>query len=277
MKNQSASFTTPRQALLWAGGWTALLIALTAGLALLLPNGDFWAGMTIAKSGMTDEYCELNRMDDLIRQQMNSWSNFAYLFLGLLTLKHAHSTAKPGMWIRSFRAYAYLVAFSFIFLWLGSFFFHASLTRIGQRLDMTATYGVVLTIILGLAYRLGENKIWPHTPSSQRILILLAGILYVTFYLVKWHLPATIVLPGMMGIVGLLGLILLLQRRAELNIFWYVGGAIFIFIAAVFRIWDLDKFVCGPESWFQWHSLWHVFTGMSGFAFYLFLGTGKKA
>lgn len=258
-----------------AVGLTLGLMGIVAfALEMWLP-AELWVGMPLGKGGQFAEYCELNRMDQLIRQPINSWSNFIYVFLGITAWQY-HPQAKGQFGIISFPNYAKVIAISFFLLCLGSFFYHASLTEIGQRLDMTTTYGLVSSILAGLIYRLGEDKWWKNTPRNQGILVGFLILAYLLFYTFMWEIPDTLVLPLMMALVAILSLLIWLQKRNRVKVKWLILGIMLIGISGIFREMDLQKVACGPESWFQLHALWHVFTGLSGFASFLFLGTGKK-
>ena len=50
-------------------------------------NGDVWAGMVISKSALTAEYCEFNNVARFFHQRMNTYSNLAYFFFGVMILQ----------------------------------------------------------------------------------------------------------------------------------------------------------------------------------------------
>jgi hypothetical protein len=60
------------------------VVALTLWLFLHSLDGSFWQGMELGKAALEPEYCEFNHMEDFIRQPVNSWSNFCYLFLAYM-------------------------------------------------------------------------------------------------------------------------------------------------------------------------------------------------
>ena len=49
-------------------------------------SGSIWDGMTVSRSAINVEYCEFNNVGKLFHQSMNTYSNLAYFFFGVLIL-----------------------------------------------------------------------------------------------------------------------------------------------------------------------------------------------
>ena len=77
----------------WLPFTFALLFASLVGAVTAVffadQTSNIWAALTVAKAGLTAEYCELNHMEAAIRQPVNAWSNLCYTFLGAWTLFQA--------------------------------------------------------------------------------------------------------------------------------------------------------------------------------------------
>lgn len=238
--------------------WAAALagtIALVAAGALWLaahPTGALWAGLTPADCA---EYCEAHtRCGPLatravVQQPLNSWSNAAFVFVGLLGL-----ATRP-------RALGVLFAASAVVLGIGSFWFHASVTREAQWLDMVGTYAAVVAVgALGLE-RLGVR-------AATAVAIALA--LDVALAVFKWQISAHVVLP-LLVVAGAIPMVLAVRagrgtaRAALLPLALLVA-------ATALREADVRRVLCWPDSlWFQGHALWHVLCATSLGAAWRFL------
>ncbi|MBI4345239.1 MAG: ceramidase domain-containing protein [Elusimicrobia bacterium] len=201
-----------------------------------------------------DCFCEAPR-DAFIRQPANTWSNLATVGLGLAIVWAARRERDP----KSAATYGALVAF----LGAGSFFFHASLTWVGEGIDVLGMYLVVgYLALLGLkrAGRLpGPFGLWFAGLAAVSAVVLVSE-------------PGHALRRPLFG--GLLAALLAVEcmpseRRPDRR---WLAGALGLFLVA-FTIWSLDarRVLCAPESWLQGHAVWHLLTaGALGllFAYY---------
>ncbi len=134
-------------------GATLAVAALLALGAARLPSAEVWSDLTPA---VCNEYCEHSdrcgplASRDAIQQPLNSWSNLAYLFVGLL------------VWRRPLQPTAVLFTVSSAALAAGSFLFHAAVTREFQWLDMVGTYAVLVAVVARgfvVAFGLAETAV----------------------------------------------------------------------------------------------------------------------
>jgi len=94
-------------------------------------------------------YTEAVHLEEVVRTHANTWSNLAYVWVGLYglaigchDLRHA-SAPGSGYLVRT-PALSLLFGLACCFLGFGSGLFHASLTRLGQQLDVAAMYSPLL-------------------------------------------------------------------------------------------------------------------------------------
>lgn len=223
---------------------TLLLVAVAALWLSAYPTAEVWGGLTPADCA---EYCEAHlRCGPLetraaVQQPLNSWSNAAFVFVGLLGLG-----ARP-------RSLAVLFAGSAIVLGIGSFWFHASVTREGQWLDMVGTYAAVVAVgALGLE-RLGVR-------AATALGLALA--LDVALAVFKWQLDGRVVLPLLVVAASLpVGLAVRAGRGSARAALLPLG---LIVLATLLREADVRRVLCWPESvLFQGHALWHVLCAAS--------------
>lgn len=160
-----------------------------------------------------------------------------------------------------------------MYLCFGSSFFHASLTWIGQRADMNGTYSICLSLIVITYYRLYFKT--PISRNIQRRIIL--GLFLIVVFFIKLHiwLSSLILLPFLIFLLILGSSINYYKSKNSFNAQYAFLSILFLLLAAVLRILDVQKVFCNPISCFQGHSLWHFFTGMSAFLLYWFYRNEK--
>ncbi|HUM53568.1 MAG TPA: ceramidase domain-containing protein [Chitinophagales bacterium] len=234
-------------------------------------HGDFWEGMQLGNPGLFREYCELNKMDFFIRQTVNTYSNLAYFFLGCIIFQLGQFDSQLDNHRNPIASFPFLSLFfglCMIYLAVGSAFFHASLTWIGQRIDMNGTYGICLFMIGICIYR----AITKNDQKKKFKALFVIGILlsmYGFFYL---HLmvKSTILLPVLIGLIIGFTVYNYLKNKERYTINYAILSLLFMLAAFVLRTLDVQKIGCMPTSIYQGHALWHLFTGMSVFFLYMF-------
>jgi uncharacterized membrane protein (UPF0136 family) len=252
---------------------STILLGAIAALAMEGMDAGTWQGMDLAKAALENEYCEHNHMQALIRQPANSWSNLVYFFLGVWILcwgiqDACHPDRSPSNPIRRFPQITLWIAGMLIGLAFGSFFFHASLTKLGQHWDMTFTYALSLALACAAAWRL--------TLTRTKILWLLLAISSAIFmYAFKWSINGRIALPAIMAINFILLATLYLRNRTNFQGWLLIAVVLMTALAAFFRTIDLAKAGCEPTGWMQYHAAWHLCTGLAAFSFLAFLRAEK--
>ena len=230
-------------------------LALMAAGALWLsahPTGAVWAGLTPADCL---EYCEAHtrcgpiETRPAVQQPLNSWSNAAFAFVGLLALR-----TRP-------RSLALLFAGSATVLAVGSFWFHASVTREGQWLDMVGTYAAVVAVAAQGLERLGVRA---------GVAATLALALDVALAVFKWQLSGHVVLPVL--VVAASVPIALAVRAGRGSARSALAPLALLVVAVLLREADVRRVLCWPESaLFQGHAVWHLLCAASLGAAWRFL------
>jgi hypothetical protein len=223
---------------------TLLLGAVAVAFFAQNPNGTLWSAMTPADCA---EYCEAHlRCGPLasrpsVQQPLNSWSNAAFVFVGLLALR-----ARP-------RAPAVLFAASAVLLGIGSFSFHAAITRETQWLDMVGTYAAIVAVAaLGLQ-RLGARA------GAVVALALVVDVLIAWF---KWQIEARVALPLLVLAAAVPMALAVRAGRGSAKAALLPLGL--LLIAVALREADVRRVLCWPDSvLFQGHALWHVLCAAS--------------
>lgn len=256
---------------------TLIMLVLWAGLDAAL-TASVWSGMTVSKSALVVEYCEFNHPQRFFHQPINTYSNLAYFFFGLLILliarqDHRNRVNGSGNRLAGFPLLSALMGGCFVYLSIGSAFFHASLTYVGQRVDMNATYSILLTLLgitlYHLVYHVQLSK--PQQWVWVGWLLVVIGLFLPVALLVSSSrlVPALILLLNAGMVVNYF------QFRRQRSIWVVLLSFVLIILAIYIRTLDVQKVGCDPYSFFQGHALWHLLTALSSFGSYCFFRFSK--
>ena len=251
---------------------TGLLFGVALSLDFLF-DSSVWTGMLVSQSAITVEYCEFNHPERLFHQPINTYSNLIYFFYGLVVIQLATKDLKffsvrEANSVRNFPYLSVLLAANFIYLSFGSAFFHASLTWIGQRVDMNATYGLTLSLIC-----IGMVQIFVKKALSKQIqvgLVLGMLLLIAAFLPLALQIPSAILLPSLFFVSLLLGIGNFVQYRSQRSPLLLILSFVLLAIAIQVRTLDVAKVNCDPLSIWQGHALWHFLTATSSLCMYFY-------
>jgi hypothetical protein len=251
-----------RRATLLALGLTALSVVLFVPLSA---TGIEWTGWRQATAMPNNAFNEAVR-SGAVRQPSNTYSSLAFVFVGLLVLgvplrDSLTVTARPL--VSATPLFKVTFAITLLVTGLGSAFYHASLTFVGQTLDVVGMYLLSTFVVL---YALSSNE----TASVRR--------------LAAWYLAANlallVVLVGLpelrrwlFAAILLAGLVLEYRRskkNASLRTSWLVGSAGILIVAYVIWIVDNARLLFDPWSWFQGHAVWHILGAGAALLLYLY-------
>jgi hypothetical protein len=261
---------------------TALIATLGLSIGMVLAfdfaTGETWLHFPLSKAGLTDEYCERNHFEAFIRQPVNAWSNLCYFFLGVWMLvvgvQDARSTLRRNA-LERFPAMTIWMALTLIGLCFGSFFFHASVTRVGQHWDMAFTYALSLSLVAAGGYRwvglLGGGDGQRMQIGWLTAAIAAAGLMYVF----KWRIEGKIALPILLLLGLLLVIALYLRLKGKLDGRMLLAGVAMLILSLICRSLDLAKIGCDPDGLLQLHAAWHLCTGLAAFLFWHVLHAEK--
>ncbi len=220
---------------------------------------NVWAGWRESGELRRPAYRERIYEREVFRTRANTWSNLAYIVVGL------YGIALGWRDCRERKGDAYLVktpALSFAFgaacccLGIGSGLFHASLTRLGQQLDVAAMYPPLMVII---AVGIGR---WIPALRSWLLLALVALASGLLFYF-KWSMASSVVLCSLVGSVTTLTLLARFCSSQKLDGRWLVASSAALVAAVFCRQLDIAARRSSPDAWAQGHALWHVLTALS--------------
>ena len=248
----------------------------------LYKHTDIWSSMPEA-GGNAFHFCEANHMDEAIRQPSNTWSNLGYLAVGLFALtlavhdyKNKNRHESDNFLVR-YPLFSVMFALSCLYLFVGSFMYHASLTAYFQKLDQTGLYSVIAMILV-----LNLYKIFPHfyhrgsKRDSHKWAKVVVILLNIAFFNWLWRVNINALVPGLLLMVIITGIYynMAISRTTYFTKYMY---AAFLIMFAAGSVWILDRqrVVCQPTSLLQGHAIWHVLTAVSIFFIYLYYRSGS--
>ncbi len=225
-------------------------------------------------------FCEKPRLNSLIRQPANTFSNLAFSFVGVVVLVECIQQRIEFVRLGAVRtdiddlgvAFTCTYALSQIILGAGSAWFHASLTFSGQWIDNAAMYLVVSAPILyALAYyrlTLGYKYV-----AIRYIVewIFLNSFLGILVYLVPETRRRVFTIIIVTAIATELYVRQVVPERSNVLKLNVLGAAVASLLIG-FALWILDikHILCSPESLWQGHAAWHLLTGIASFLLYCY-------
>ncbi len=254
------------------------LVVILYGLSQAGRGQDVWDGWQESPELWRPAYAERVRSDDVFRTRANTWSNLAYVLVGLYAFAlgwHDRQEKFPpeSGYVHNTPAMSFLFGGACCFLGAGSGLFHASLSRLGQQLDVAAMYAPLLVLIavqLGRRYpRVQAGRGCRNVPSWPLLtgLVVLASFL---LYHYKWSMSSRVVLPVLIVAVGGLAVLDLFRTDERRALFWMPLAGVSLALAVVCRQLDVAGRFSGPDSWLQGHAFWHLLTSGSLGCMYLY-------
>lgn len=238
---------------------------------------DLWSNMQIAM-GNTFHFCEHNRFGQSVVQPSNTWSNIGYFTVGLLFLSlgvkdHFYEKRKQVThFLARYPGFSILLGVSTLYLFVGSFMYHASVTRFFQKIDQTGIYFVITALMSYNIFKLFPFfKYKDKEVSTHYIILVSAVVLNVLFYTVLWKVNINVLFPILIFAFFVINILNIRKYKGSVNYLGYLKAAFLTLMAAAF-VWILDRnhIGCVPTSVFQGHALWHLLTASSLFFIYFF-------
>ena len=255
----------------WGGTLlAAVAVVLAAAAAERTGPWDGWdEGRELRRPG----YAERVWPDRPIRTRANTFSNLAYITVGLYACGLALSDrrrarlagpASLGNVVVATPALSILFGLSCLWLGFSSGLFHASLTRAGQRLDVAAMYPPLLSLLAMAAARALPARIGHRSGAGVPTWGVLAAVVLLAemaLWKWKWSMSATTVLSLLIAALTLVTAAEHLFQPGRFRSGWLGWAACLLVAGIVCRQTDVAGcFPVGPDSWLQGHALWHVFT-----------------
>lgn len=246
-----------------ASGFAFLIIL---ALAVALSTIDYsWSNWRPASCMPANCFCEAIHRGT-VAQPANTWSSFGFVLIGLLVIGRPEEDfrrRKANLMTRQ-RAYPRLFGAALILVGLGSAFYHASLTFVGQFFDVMGMYLIASFIILYNHSRL--------LPLSGKHFVMAYFLINTILAVILIQLPA--LRRYIFGLMILATLVpeycLRAQKAVVINNRFLQAAWGTLLLAFIIWVLDLTKIFCNPNSWLQGHALWHLLGAVAGGFLYLY-------
>jgi hypothetical protein len=266
-------------------GWKTIVIlfslALFFGLSIWWLNGNqtlqgLWNNFIIDKR-VPASFCEQVQINSPVRQPVNTFSNIVYLLTAVIVLnglwKKRHTNTKGHL--SESNIFCVLFSIVLLYVFIASTFYHASLIGIAHTLDYSAVFSFSLFPVMFFPYQwwLLKKKILSNTErrkSEIRFLLVFSGVnLGLALLTPKGKEQIVAILLVLLFLVSAIITVIIEKHKPGTN---YLIYTIIAVIAAVI-LFEFDKYkiICNPKSFFQPHSLWNIFIGISALWFYLYM------
>lgn len=210
-----------------------------------MTSSSVWSSWRPATCLPDDCFCE-TLQGGLVRQPANTWSSLAFVVVALWVAWRYRSAMRRGRSPLT-PVEAVLLIGSLAAVGLGSAFYHASFTFVGQVLDVSGMYFIASFMLL---HRAGASG-W-RAP---------AGLVPVFLGLNALLMAAQVTTPGFRRILfGLLivGAVVVEWRLTRAGRPWLVAGASLLGLAFAIWVLDRERILCDPASLLQGHAVWHI-------------------
>ncbi len=211
-------------------------------------------------------------------QPTNTWSNIGDIIVGLVCawlLTYRVNSNKNAFYTNSFIPKFYCV--SAVMVGIGSMAMHATETNIGGLMDMNGMYILSSFIFTYSLVRLYQLKVPVFIGIYLTCITLLniAGTFKTTLGIEFY--------PGntAFGIACIAGIIFesMNVKKKKLNIQFKYSVFAAISFALGFVVWQFGRDGhpwCHPNSWFQWHGVWHLSNALSIFFMFKYYTSERR-
>jgi hypothetical protein len=261
--------------------------------AILFGGGIWFLNHTPALQGYWYKYyteaemgtffCERTNLDHFIRQPLNTFSNFIYWLTAIVIINRGWKdrTKKNRYNIISANPfYSFTLGGIMLYIFCASVFFHSSLIHVASELDFSAVYSLSLFPLMYFSHRVWLLRLGiPSNTRHMKSTLTLATASTIAYLLLTFFLPQTgrnFVVLGIIVLILTFGIIVERYDRGRTNHYYLVTCMLSIMFAVMWFGFDVHKVLCDPDSIIQPHSLWHLFSGISVFYFYMYIRSEKN-
>ncbi len=272
--------------LFWESFRQRFLVSFIATIAfgiLIAVLNSFFYDTKIWDSFVTDKdienmFCEFTDMKRLIRQPINTFTNFIYIVNGMFFWSKGMEDIKKKRAYNLITAnhfYSFTVSIICFYVFASSTFFHSSLTEFASDMDFSSVYSITLFPLMYFTHRVSLSARGLKSNVKYWYERLALVIVFFSLYLVLTFLIpmkyAHQIVASFIVILFSLGYYIERKEKGHANKKYLWGTLITIVLALIFFKFDFAKIMCEPHFIIHPHSLWHIFNGLSIFYLYLYI------
>jgi hypothetical protein len=236
-----------------------------------------WENFTVDKMAPAF-FCEHLHLSNPVRQPVNTFSNIIYLLTAIIILKttwNERYIIKSDDHLTDSKGYSLLFGFVLLYVFAASTFYHASLITLAHRLDYSAVFSFTFFPIMYLLnrWRLSRENILVNIDTRKSPVVFISAFLAVnlllTFFTPKGKESQVAIILVILFLGMAIATVMFEKKNPGLK--YLILSITSILIAVLWFELDKYKILCNPTGYFQPHSLWNIFIGVSAFCFYLYM------
>jgi hypothetical protein len=233
-----------------------------------------WRGLQPATCMPDRCFCERVR-PGVVRQPVNTWSNLAFVFAGVMVLAMAvrdftlvprPKRANP---MRANWVYPVIYGAVTILIGLGSTLYHSSLAFVWQTVDVTSIYLLASFMLL---YNLSRMR---RMRGGVFVGGYLLANLVMGFVAIGWPVARRYIVVLLILAVLACEIVICRKHRPRTDKRFFAAACTSLALAGVSWVLDIGHVFCLPDSLLQAHALWHVFMAVTiGFIYFYYRSEG---
>lgn len=256
---------------------TAVFSGILYYLQVQFNHLNVWAGFPV--SGPVDSYfCENANMAGLVREPINTWTNIPFLFMAIVFaftgIRDMRNYSTVNM-MSYLPIYSFLFAAASLYMFVGSSLFHSSLTSLGEQMDLSAVFLIVLLpFIYNLHKAYNIQRYGNPVRTTKGTIAFFVALLLVLFMLLttfKWHIETLYIVPVLILLTAAGIFHMIWKHPGKSDIRYLITSGIFMSLGVAFFTFDRVKLWCDGDSLLQFHALWHLFCAVSTYYLYVYL------
>jgi len=263
-------------------------VIVLAGIAVVFGFAIWWLNHTPALQHIWEtfpldkkiplSFCEKIQLSNPVRQPVNTFSNIAYLVVAVIIFKTARkerNSDKSNDLITLSTVYSFLFGFILLYVFFASSFYHAALIPLAHKLDYSAVFAFSLfptTFFLHRWWLIKKKQI--RILKNGKLTFAVLSVYLLAVLLLSFLIPRgkeSLVVLTLIQIFFGLAFFAAIDKSDYHQKGYLVLSVASVLIALMCFEFDKYKILCSPNSYFQTHSFWNLFIGLSAFYFYLYI------
>ncbi len=213
---------------------------------------------------LPDCWCEAARHGAWILEPVNTWTNLFFILAGVIFIIKSNRFVTGTNPLSSSALFPRIYGSALIFVGLGSFFYHASQTFVGQWFDVFGMYLVSMFYISYNYYRIGLFDKKRFLTFYFFSCISLGIIIYFYPETRRWLFGLSLIFTFIQS------LWIQLRLKSKMKSSYLIGAVLAYALAQALWLLDKNKIWCDPYGQINGHGLWHILTGVSAILAYFY-------